>query len=100
MTTPPSRPWAGMAMKWAPSTSTRGRKWIEAGLCRGGEEVEWAGGHLLRYLQRSDEGPWPNLEEMSDRPLCSEDRAETWTMNVNSTRQRRAGTVLLAGGSA
>lgn len=29
MTIPPSRPWAGMAMKWAPSTCTQGRKWTQ-----------------------------------------------------------------------
>lgn len=67
---------------------------------RSGDEVERAGGHLLRHLERSDEGPWPDLEEMSDRPLCNEDQADTWTININSTRQRRAGTVLLADGSA
>ena len=60
MTTPLSRPWAGMAMKWAPSTSTRGRKWIEAVLCRDREEVERAGG-----TPPEEDGPLGNLESAS-----------------------------------
>lgn len=35
MTTPPSRPWDGLAMKWAPSTSSPGRKWIQSSVWQG-----------------------------------------------------------------
>lgn len=39
MTILPSRPWAGMAMKWAPSMSNRGRKWIQGSAWQGKEGV-------------------------------------------------------------